>query len=156
MKRMRFSTPFGDMTLAEENGALTSLSFQALSGPDSPTPLLKRGIRELDEYFAGKRTSFDLPLHLSGTPFQLAVWRALAEIPYGALETYGGLAARIGKPKAARAVGMGCHNNPLPIIIPCHRVVGHNGSLTGFGGGLGLKQALISLESAESGKALSR
>jgi len=104
---------------------------------------------QLDEYFAGERKRFQLPLAPDGTPFQLAVLSALQEIPYGETVSYADIAERIGKPKAVRAVGAANGRNPLPVVIPCHRVIGANGKLTGFGGGLPTKQALLELESAE-------
>ena len=102
--------------------------------------------RELEEYFAGSRRSFTIPLAPRGTPFQLAVWNALLEIPYGDTVSYGDLAFRIGKPAAVRAVGAANGANPIPVIIPCHRVIGSNGSLTGYGGGIERKQWLLALE----------
>ena len=101
---------------------------------------------QLDEYFNGNRKKFDLPLVLHGTDFQISVWKALQDIPYGKTRSYGEIAARIGSPKASRAVGMANNRNPIVIIVPCHRVLGHNGSLTGFAGGLDLKQGLLDLE----------
>ena len=103
-------------------------------------------VRQLLEYFALKRTSFDLPLAPEGTPFQRSVWRHLQDIPYGETISYGELAKRVGNPKASRAVGAANGKNPLPIVIPCHRVIGSNGTLTGFGGGLPTKEALLGLE----------
>lgn len=103
-------------------------------------------IRQLNEYFAGKRKTFDLPLDLAGTPFQLQSWQALMGIPYGETRTYGGQAALIDKPKAVRAIGLANGRNPVSIIVPCHRVIGKNGSLTGYGGGLGRKRFLLELE----------
>ena len=102
--------------------------------------------KQLLEYFAGWRKTFDMPYTMQGTPFQQAVWQALARIPYGATATYGAIAQEIGRPKAFRAVGLACNKNPLPLIIPCHRVIGQNGSLTGYAGGLHMKQALLELE----------
>ena len=106
-------------------------------------------IRQLEEYFDGKRKEFDLPLILEGTEFQLLVWRNLQKIPYGETVSYGQLARRIGSPEAARAVGLANGSNPIPIIIPCHRVIGSNGDLTGFGGGLPVKKKLLALESRQ-------
>jgi methylated-DNA-[protein]-cysteine S-methyltransferase len=110
------------------------------------TPVLTRAHRQLEAYFAGRRYEFDLPLTFAGTPFQEAVWRELARVPFGATVSYGELARRVRKPKAARAVGAACGRNPLPIIVPCHRVIGKDGALVGFGGGLDLKTALLRLE----------
>lgn len=104
--------------------------------------------RQLDEYFAGARRSFDLPLDPAGTPFQLAVWEQLRTIPAGTTTTYGDIAARVGRPAASRAVGAAIGRNPIAIVVPCHRVVGSNGSLTGFAGGLERKTALLTLEGA--------
>ncbi|MGI9322592.1 MAG: methylated-DNA--[protein]-cysteine S-methyltransferase [Pseudomonadales bacterium] len=109
--------------------------------------------RQLAEYFAGERKVFDLALVPTGTPFQLSVLQALAEIPYGATASYRDIAQRIGRPKAVRAVGAANGRNPLPIVIPCHRVVGADGSLTGFGGGLPAKRYLLALETADQGTA---
>ena len=106
--------------------------------------------RQLDEYFAGTRKTFDFPYRVHGTPFQEAVWAALREIPYGETRSYKDIAEAIGHPKAFRAVGMANHANPIFIAIPCHRVIGAGGSLVGYGGGLGMKQALLELEKANS------
>ena len=106
---------------------------------------------QLEEYFAGTRQAFALPLHPVGTPFQLAVWHELARIAYGATISYGEMARRIGQPQAMRAVGAANGRNPLPIVLPCHRVIGANGSLTGFGGGLPVKQFLLSMEARVAG-----
>lgn len=103
-------------------------------------------LQQVRAYLRGDRRSFDLPIDLQGTPFQVSVWRAVAEIPYGDTTTYGALAATIGRPKATRAVGQAVGANPVPIVIPCHRVVGTSGSLTGFGGGLPLKERFLALE----------
>jgi methylated-DNA-[protein]-cysteine S-methyltransferase len=138
-------SPVGPLTLVERDGALARLSFGAHA--DSPaTPLLHRAVAQLNEYFAGARRSFDLPLAPSGTEFQLACWRALAEIPYGETRSYGEQARRIGRPDRARAVGAANGANPIAIILPCHRVIGADGSLVGFGGGLETKRRLLDLE----------
>ncbi len=108
--------------------------------------VLRDTVRQLDEYFAGARTAFELPLELEGTPFQLAAWRALGEIPYGETRSYAQQAARIGRPNAVRAVGTANGRNPVSIVLPCHRVVGSDGRLHGFGGGLEAKAALLQLE----------
>jgi methylated-DNA-[protein]-cysteine S-methyltransferase len=104
-------------------------------------------LRQLAEYFAGDRTDFDIKLAPRGTPFQLDVWRTLQRIPYGETRSYADIARSIGRPTATRAVGAANGANPIPIIIPCHRVIGSNGSLTGFGGGMGVKRRLLDLES---------
>ncbi len=103
-------------------------------------------IRQLKEYFTGERKTFSVPLHLNGTEFHKKVWRALCEIPFGRTASYGEIAAQIGNPKAVRAVGQANHHNPIPIIIPCHRVIGANGHLTGYGGGMDMKEKLLSHE----------
>jgi len=108
--------------------------------------ILDEAVRQLEEYFAGKRREFGLPLAPTGTEFQKAVWGALQQIPYGCTISYKTLAERIGRPAAVRAVGLANGRNPLPIVIPCHRVIGHDGSLTGYGGGLGIKRILLELE----------
>ena len=108
--------------------------------------ILKETIRQLRAYFSGKLEQFDLPLAPEGTPFQLEVWRRLCEIPYGETISYGELARRIGNPNASRAVGLANGSNPIAIIIPCHRVIGSNGKLTGYGGGLPIKEKLLALE----------
>ncbi len=107
--------------------------------------------QQLEEYFAGDRKDFDLPLHLSGTEFQVQVLEELQRIPYGETTSYGDIAQRIGRPKAMRAVGAANGRNPIPIVIPCHRVIGSSGDLTGFGGGLDTKEALLRLEAENSG-----
>ncbi len=106
----------------------------------------KETLQQLRQYFAGKRQQFDLPISPQGTPFQERVWQELRKIPYGETASYGMIAQRIGKPKACRAVGMANSKNPMPIIIPCHRIIGKDGSLTGFGGGLPVKKQLLALE----------
>lgn len=114
------------------------------------TELLSMATIQLDEYFQGKRTTFSLPFKLTGTPFQLAVWKELQNIPYGQTTSYKEIAQKINKPKACRAVGMANNKNPLPIIIPCHRVIGSNGKLIGYAGGLKLKNHLLELEKSHT------
>jgi methylated-DNA-[protein]-cysteine S-methyltransferase len=109
---------------------------------------VRETVRQLKAYFSRKLTRFNLPLSPDGTPFQLTVWRELERIPYGELISYGELARRIGKPKASRAVGAANGANPIPIVVPCHRVIGSNGTLTGYGGGLPIKEKLLALERA--------
>ena len=150
----RFSERFDwlELTCAVEDGAVVSASFGA--GEETPNPTreaqdLWSAVRaQLEEYVMGRRQAFDLPLRYSGTPFQTRVWDALRDIPYGETRTYGELAEYIGFPKAARAVGGACHANHIAVIIPCHRVVGSSGSLTGFGGGIEVKERLLKLEGA--------
>ena len=143
---MIIDSPVGPLTLIEREGALVRLAFGAHGPSELPTPLLARATEQLNEYFMGTRHGFDLPLAPIGTPFQLACWRALAEIPYGETRSYGQQADRIGKPDRARAVGAANGANPIAIILPCHRVIGADGSLTGFGGGLETKRRLLDLE----------
>ena len=145
---MVMPSPLGPLGIAEEDGFITRVDFlsaqSACGAADSP--LLRRAVRELNEYFAGVRKTFDLPLRPKGTPFRLKVWRALGQIPYGQTCSYAELARRAGNIKACRAVGGANHHNPIPVIIPCHRVIGADGSLTGYGGGLDKKQFLLALE----------
>ena len=150
--------PLGRFGLAEPDGAITHLLLPTTPEPagctQGETPLLREAARQLEEYFAGRRRVFDLPLSPRGTAFQRRVWEALQAIPYGETCTYKDLAIAVGSPKGFRAVGMANHCNPIAIFIPCHRVVGTNGSLTGYAGGLDMKAALLRLErdSLSSGK----
>ena len=144
-----FDTPLGAMALASNGQTLTQLYLPNQPTPriaSHATPLLSQGREELLEYLAGTRREFDLPLAPEGTPFQLKVWSALRDIPWGETRTYRDVAQAVGCPKGFRAVGMANHRNPLPIFIPCHRVVGADGSLTGYAGGLELKKALLVIE----------
>lgn len=143
----------GPLLLVGEPGRLQAIHFMATPGAAGPQADWQRdaapfaaAIRQLDEYSAGQRRDFDLALDLQGTPFQLQVWRALRAIPYGRTISYGELAARIGQPGGSRAVGAANHANPLPIVVPCHRVIGADGSMTGFGGGIGIKRRLLQFE----------
>lgn len=146
MPQFTMQSPVGCLTVTEDNGAITSLRFGGERETPPPTPLLQETQRQLNAYFAGALTVFDLPLSPKGTPFQQAVWHALRTIPYAETRTYGEIAAAVGTPKACRAVGMANHANPIAIVIPCHRVVGKNGTLTGYAGGLERKQVLLELE----------
>lgn len=139
-------SPIGLLTLIEENGSLSGVRFGAAEAALRDTPVLIQAAQELGEYFSGERRTFTVPLAPKGTPFQQKCWQALLQIPYGETRTYAEQAAMIGQPKAGRAVGMGNHRNPLPIFIPCHRVIGKNGTLTGYAGGLEMKEYLLSLE----------
>lgn len=141
-------SPVGPLTLVEEDGALIRIVFGECfeEATVSSTPLLQQTARELDEFFRGERKSFTIPLSPKGTPFQKRCWEALCRIPYGETRTYAQQAAMIGSPKACRAVGMSNHRNPLPILIPCHRVLGKNGNLTGYAGGLDIKEKLLNIE----------
>jgi methylated-DNA-[protein]-cysteine S-methyltransferase len=137
--------------LHSNGAALTGVEFDEPRYPLTPSPrgedrVLALARRELDRYFAGKLTAFTVPTAAQGTPFQRTVWAALSKIPYGATRSYAQQAAAIGRPKAVRAVGAANGKNPISIIVPCHRVIGADGSLTGFGGGLPRKQALLDLE----------
>lgn len=149
MDLILFDTPLGEIGLAEEDGAVVRLYLPGIGVPRiavHETPLLAEGRRQLEEYFAGQRREFDLPLAPEGTPFQKKCWDALEEIPYGTVATYREQAQRVGCPKGFRAVGMANHRNPIPILIPCHRVVGSDGSLTGYASGLEHKRVLLALE----------
>lgn len=146
-------TPIGELLLAGEDDALTMIGFPKGSMRRDPEPdwiynekPLANARQQLEEYFAGTRTDFDLPLNLDGTEFQVDVLRALQKIPYGETVSYGEIAKRIGRPRAMRAVGAANGRNPIPIVVPCHRVIGSSGDLTGFGGGLDTKEALLRLE----------
>jgi len=151
MIRQTRDTAFGTISLIEDQGALIRLFLPSepisVHIPAGDSPLLQAAFAELTEYFDASRREFSLPLRAVGTPFQQSVWSELATILYGAVRGYGEVAKRLGKPGAARAVGMACHRNPLPIFVPCHRVVGAGGDLTGFGGGIPMKKALLDLES---------
>jgi methylated-DNA-[protein]-cysteine S-methyltransferase len=142
----------GPLGIAEEDGKISRVFFgkKVPSGFEKrETPLIQKTASQLNDYFNGKRKKFDLPLLLHGTDFQLAVWKALQKIPFGETKSYGDIAALIGKAKASRAVGMANNRNPIVIIVPCHRVIGRNGSLTGYGGGLKVKQFLLDLEKGQ-------
>lgn len=139
-------TPIGPLhAVADDAGRLLALGFREPL-QDVSAPLPQRVVEQITEYFSGKRQAFDLELAPRGTPFQLAVWNALLGIPYGDTISYAELARRIGKPAAVRAVGAANGANPIPVIIPCHRVIGSNGTLTGYGGGIERKQWLLAHE----------
>jgi methylated-DNA-[protein]-cysteine S-methyltransferase len=143
-------SPIGEIGIAEDGKGISDLFFGRKSGQaavkEEGTPLLLKAAGQLEEFFKSKRQVFDLPISLCGTDFQMAVWDALQSIPYGETRSYKQIAEQIGKPKAYRAVGMANNRNPVSIIIPCHRVIGHDGSLTGYGGGVTLKDYLLRLE----------
>jgi len=150
-------TPIGELLLAGEDGALSMIGFPKGSMRREPEPdwifnekPLADARAQLGEYFAGDRKEFDLPLKLNGTEFQVSVLEALQDIPYGQTTSYGEIAKRIGRPKAVRAVGAANARNPIPIVVPCHRVIGITGDLTGFGGGLDTKEALLRLEAEQT------
>ena len=148
MPAFTMQSPIGLLTIEETDGAITALRFGGETVSPPPTPLLQRAAQQLTEYFAARRRRFDLPLRPQGTAFQQAAWSALCDIPYGQTRTYAQQAAAIGNPKACRAVGMANHRNPLPLFIPCHRVIGAGGKLTGYAGGLAVKRFLLELEQA--------
>jgi methylated-DNA-[protein]-cysteine S-methyltransferase len=151
MRYSTLTTPVGELLLtADDDGALTAVHLPGRH-PDTngwmrDDELLAAARRQLSEYFAGERTTFDLPLRPAGAPFQLRVWDALLRIPYGETATYGELAREVGHPGAARAVGAANGRNPIAIVVPCHRVIGADGTLTGYAGGLECKRALLDLE----------
>jgi methylated-DNA-[protein]-cysteine S-methyltransferase len=148
-----FDSPLGDLLLVGDGQALHGLYMQegrtaiAVNGEWTRDDHAFTAVREqLDEYFAGRRTTFDLPLQMNGSPFQRRVWKALEDIPYGATISYGELARRVGAPATPRNVGTTNGRNPISVIVPCHRVIGADGSLTGYGGGLERKRLLLDLE----------
>ena len=154
-----YKTNIGEITIASENGAITILKRSNSENPasripadvasfsPSPSELTNRAAKQLEEYLAGERQEFDVPILPKGTKFQRSVWKALMTIPYGETRSYKQIAQMLGKPNAPRAVGLANNKNPIWIIIPCHRVIGSNGSLVGYGGGLEMKEKLILLES---------
>lgn len=147
-----YRTPVVPLLIEMEEGCIVRLDAvpcgeesEAVSAPLSPA--MQCAVAQLDDYFAGRRATLDLPIKIEGTPFRQRVWQELRRIPYGSTRTYAQIAAAIGKPMASRAVGGACHSNHLLLLVPCHRVVGSDGSLTGFGAGLPLKEYLLHLES---------
>lgn len=144
-------TPIGTVGIGEKNNAVNRLflppGIHENGSMERASPLLEEAFAQLGAYLEGKRHIFDLPLCPAGTPFMRRVWDALLHIPYGTTVSYGNIAGRIGNAKAARAVGLACNRNPIPILIPCHRVVGSSGNLTGYAGGLDLKRRLLNIES---------
>ncbi len=159
MRTHTFDSVMGRMTLYEADGGICGVDLEGKTVPamqkrifreaeieEVKTDLLEEAQAELEEYFFGKRRKFDLPLSIFGTEFQKRVWDTLLQIPYGATLAYGEVARIIGSPKACRAVGMANNQNPLMILVPCHRVIGADGSLVGYGGGLNIKKKLLQLE----------
>jgi methylated-DNA-[protein]-cysteine S-methyltransferase len=149
----QMESPVGPLLLVADSSGLRRIEFVNGRKPVQPDPRrqadaepLRETSRQLRAYFAGELETFDLPLAPEGTPFQLTVWKHLCEIPYGETISYGELARRIGNANASRAVGLANGSNPIPIVIPCHRVIGSNGKLTGYGGGLPIKEKLLALE----------
>jgi len=143
-------SPIGPLTVVRQDGVLVRLYLSPPEPPDDLGPADDAGLADvldqLGAYFAGEREAFDLPLHPVGSRFELAVWEQLTRIPYGETRTYGAVARAVGEPGGAQAVGLACGRNPLAILVPCHRVVGADGSLVGFGGGLPRKRFLLDLE----------
>lgn len=161
----RIDSPIGTLTLVAQDGSLAGLymdvpgrgpSAETLGMPAGPgdEPVLEEAARQLGAYFAGELTSFDLPLALAGSAFQRSVWAGLQEIPYGQTVSYGEIARGLGQPSASRAVGLANGRNPVSIVVPCHRVIGADGSLTGYGGGMDRKRFLLAHEQRVSGQTL--
>lgn len=153
-RRVIFDSPIGPLMVEATDTAVVHIQLPGPSTPKTdtarrPVGLLADATTQLREYFAGRRRDFDLPLALSGTPFQCAVWKALADIPYGTVISYGDLAAMVGRPRAFRAVGQANGANPIPIVLPCHRVVASGGRIGGYGGGLPMKRRLLALEGVD-------
>jgi methylated-DNA-[protein]-cysteine S-methyltransferase len=150
-----YESPIGTLTLEAGPRGLSALHFPGRGHPPGRRTrgvgILSAAVSQLEEYFAGERRSFELELDLRGTGLQLDVWRELVAIPYGTTVSYSDLAGRVGRPDIARAVGAAVGQTPVPIVVPCHRVIGKDGSLTGYGGGLGRKQALLELEHETAG-----
>ena len=157
MIRFDHASPIGKLALIADDDFLRGVYFEQ-SRHGGPPENAKRGTnkiidatrKQLDQYFARKLTAFDLPLGAEGTEFQKKVWKALTRIPYGATRSYGEIAAKIGAPQASRAVGAANGRNPIPVIVPCHRVIGSTGALTGFGGGMDRKRFLLALEGRDA------
>lgn len=151
-KTFYYETDIGEIGITENGTAITHIYFGENTSKDInliETPLLKEAYKQLKEYFSGKRKVFQLPLAPKGTDFQEKVWKALQEIPYGRTYSYKDIAIKIGNINACRAVGMANNRNPIPIIIPCHRVIGTNGKLVGYGGGLKIKEMLLKIENRD-------
>ncbi len=150
----KITSPIGELRLVSNGRALTAIEFagqHGREGAEGSDRILQAAARQLDEYFRGDRQQFDIALGAQGTEFQQRVWQALTNIPYGETCTYGDIARDLDKPKAVRAVGAANGKNPIPIIVPCHRVIGSTGKLTGFSGGLETKRQLLALEAASPG-----
>lgn len=146
-----YESPLGIICIFQDEEGICALGFgkgeqDAVDAVQQDTELLNTAVQQLEEYFAGSRKQFDVPLSMHGTAFQKRVWDCLLQIPYGETRSYGEIAAMVGNPKACRAVGMANNRNPVAIIVPCHRVIGADGSLTGYGGGLSIKEKLLKLE----------
>ena len=142
-----FNTPIGAVRLTEDDGSIIRIELvDTFDETTAPTPVLHEAAQQIKAFLCGNRQQLDFPIRMVGTPFQQRVWRVLQQIPYGTTCTYGEIATTIGNPRASRAVGMACNKNPLLLIVPCHRVVGANGTLTGFAYGTDAKQWLLELE----------
>lgn len=146
MRTVVINSPIGRLGLSAEDDQLVGVQFRAPGDAGQPSGVLAEAASQLEAYFGGRLRTFDLPLAPAGTDFQRLVWTTLCTIPYGATWSYSDLADHIGKPSAVRAVGAANGRNPIPVIIPCHRVIGRDGRLVGFGGGLETKRALLALE----------
>lgn len=150
-----YDSEIGPVGIGDDGRAITHLLFGSRFDGDAAreqTPLIRRAKEQLDEYLSGRRSAFELPLAPRGTEFQRGVWRCLLEIPYGQTATYAQIAAGVGNPKATRAVGGANNKNPIAIFLPCHRVIGTNGSLTGYAGGLEIKQRLLEIERGDGAR----
>lgn len=148
-----YNTPIGHITIASDGEAITRIAFGVaiLEGDNKPTKLTNDASTQIQEYLAGKRTVFEMPFKAAGTPFQEQVWKATAQIPYGQTRTYGQIAEAAGNPRASRAVGMAVNRNPLPLVVPCHRIIGAQGKPVGYAGGLRIKEFLLNLERVNAG-----
>ncbi len=148
MNHFVYAMPLGRLTIAANDRGITRIAFGdvPLESPRRPSALTNTAATQLQEYFAGKRRAFDVPIDLQGSPFQLEVWNRLSAIPYGETRTYAQVAEEIGRPRAFRAVGMANNKNPIPIIVPCHRVIGAGGKLVGYAAGIKLKRYLLEHE----------
>lgn len=150
MYQYSYDSVIGKIYIAEKDNCICNVSFGTLNYKEKETYLIKKTYSQLKEYFAGNRKIFDIPISANGTEFQIKVWKELQKIPYGKIRTYKEIAENIGNKNASRAVGMANNKNPIAIIIPCHRVIGSNGDLTGYAGGIKLKQYLLNLEKQNS------
>ncbi|MDR2410944.1 MAG: methylated-DNA--[protein]-cysteine S-methyltransferase [Bacteroidales bacterium] len=148
MRHYYYQTAAGQICIVEDDNSIVNIKYkiEINQGEEQETSLIKESYRQLVEYFDGKRKEFDLPLKLRGTPFQQKVWSALQTIPYGEVWSYKRLAESVGSPKGYRAVGMANNHNPISIVVPCHRVIGSDGSLVGYAGGLDRKKLLLEIE----------
>ena len=151
VEHVSVETPIGRLVISAKNGSVYSVRLakveeQPIAPQNATNPILRLAAQEFSEYFAGERTTFSFPMDGEGTPFQKSVWQALFEIPFGETRTYGEIASAVKNPKGSRAVGMACNKNPIMIAVPCHRVVGAGGKLTGYAYGTSMKQQLLALE----------